>query len=98
MSILDPKYQKLTKKCRWQGIRDVYRETHNSISSRRGRPAKYIIEPSLDDPSPPEEQVPVWAWVLGLTVATIITVTIMATQFDIVSSSFAGLNRIDKDR
>lgn len=65
------------------GAKDVYRSAANSINRRRGLPEQYIIPPSILDPSPAEDQVPLWAWAGGLTVVSITTVIVMAKLFDI---------------
>mgnify|MGYP001597815469 FL=1 len=55
----------------------------NYLNARRGLEPKYEVPESIEDPAPPEDQVPVWAWVGTLFVSIIATVTIMSQLFDV---------------
>ncbi|KAL8292838.1 hypothetical protein RQP46_000532 [Phenoliferia psychrophenolica] len=67
----------------YKGGRDAVCGGLNLISRRRGQEEKYKIEDTMEDPSPPEDQVPAWAWVGTLCVSIIATVTIMSQLFDV---------------
>ena len=60
----------------YKGGRDAACSAVNLIRRKRGLEDKYEIEETMDDPAPPEDQVPVWAWVGTLCVSIIATVTI----------------------
>jgi len=72
----------------WSAMKTAYRDTSYKLRERKAhRNGVEFTEPKpegydmIDDPAPPSEQVPLWAWVVGLTTAAVGTLIVGHFQF-----------------
>ncbi|KAG8679543.1 hypothetical protein FRC09_018903, partial [Ceratobasidium sp. 395] len=72
----------------WSAIKSAYRDTSYKLRERKAlRNGVEFTEPKpegyemLEDPAPPNEQVPLWAWVIGLSLAAVGTLVVGHFQF-----------------
>ncbi|KAF8599334.1 OPT superfamily oligopeptide transporter [Ceratobasidium sp. AG-I] len=72
----------------WKAMKSAYTDTSYKLRERKARKnGVEFTEPKpegydmMDDPAPKEEQVPLWAWVIGLTLSAIGTLVVGHFQF-----------------
>lgn len=64
------------------GMKILYRSTHNTVQVRRGKDAKYEIDTEDSDKTPQKDRVPMWLWSGGLVASVVFTCIVMALCFD----------------
>ncbi|KAG9087881.1 hypothetical protein FRC06_002323 [Ceratobasidium sp. 370] len=72
----------------WSAMKNAYRDTSYKLRERKARRnGVEFTEPKpegydmIEDPAPPSEQVPLWAWLVGLSLAAVGTLVVGHFQF-----------------